>query len=97
MKVRYTAAAHAEITEIHTYIARDNRSAADRVINQIEHTIELIEKSPRIGRLKYQQSVYMVPVRRYPQYLLFDTIEGNEIVVLNVRHGARRRPWEDDD
>jgi toxin ParE1/3/4 len=96
MKARYTAAAHAEIDEIYLYIAKDNRSAADRVINQIEHTIELIEKSPRIGRLKYRQSVYMVPVRRYPQYLLFYTIEGDEIVILNVRHGARQRPWEED-
>jgi len=49
-----------------------------------------------MGRLKYQNVVRMLPVRRYPQYLVFYAIEGNEVVILNVRHAARRHLWEED-
>ena len=96
MKVRYTETALAEIDEVYSYIAKDNLAAADRVIGQVRHTIALIARRPKIGHVKYRQLVRMLPVRRYPQYLVFYAIEGNEVVVLNVRHGARRRPWEDD-
>ena len=71
MKVRYTETALAEIGEIFSYIDKDNSTAADRVIGYVDHTIELIGKFPKIGRLKYRQVVRMLPVRRYPQYLVF--------------------------
>ena len=47
-----------------------------------------------MGRIKYRQFVRMLPVRRYPQYLIFYAIEEDEVVILNVRRGARLRPWE---
>jgi toxin ParE1/3/4 len=96
MKVRYTDTALAEIDEIYFYIAEDNLAAADRVVGQVEHPIGLIGKRPKIGHPKYRQFVRILPVRRYPQYLVFYAIEGDEVVILNVRHGARRRPWEDE-
>jgi toxin ParE1/3/4 len=95
MKVRYTETALAEISEIYSYIAKDNSTAADRVISYVDHTIGLIGKFPKIGRLKYRHVVRMLPVRRYPQYLVFYAIEDDEVVILNLRHAARRRPWED--
>jgi toxin ParE1/3/4 len=97
MKVRYTDAALAEIEEIFSYIAKHDSRAAERVIGYIGHTIELIENFPKLGHVKYRQIVRMLPVRRYPQYLVFYAIQENEVVILNVRHAARRRPWEDDD
>jgi plasmid stabilization system protein ParE len=41
--------------------------------------------------VKYRNEVRMLPVRRYPQYLVFYAISSdNEVVILNVRHAARR-------
>jgi plasmid stabilization system protein ParE len=37
-----------------------------------------------------------MPVGRYP-FIVFYSVEGDTIVILHVRHGARRWPWEDDD
>jgi len=96
MRVRYTDTALAEIEAILSYIAGDSPSAAATVATQIRRTVTLIGAAPKIGRVKYRQVVRMLPVRRYRQYLSFYTIEGNEVVILNVRHAARRRPWEDD-
>jgi plasmid stabilization system protein ParE len=69
--------------------------AAANVLAQIEYTIGLIKDFTEMGTVKYRQIVRMLPVRGYPQYLVFYAVEKNEVVILNVRHGARRRPWED--
>jgi plasmid stabilization system protein ParE len=58
---------------------------------------KLIGDLPEIGTPKYRGIVRMQTVRRCRQYLVFYAIEANEVVILNVRHGARRRPWEEDD
>ncbi len=94
MRVRYTETALAEIEEIFSYIEADNPAAAAAVKAHIEHTIRLIGRLPKMGRLKYREIVRMLPIRRYPQYLVFYAIEGDEVVILNVRHGARRSPWD---
>jgi toxin ParE1/3/4 len=94
MRVRFTETALAEIEEIYSYIAADNPAAAETVRAQIENTVALIGTLPKMGRVKYRQIVRMLPVRRYAQYLVFYAIEANEVVILNVRHGARRSPWD---
>ncbi len=94
MRVRFTETALAEIEEIQAYIAADNPTAAVIVRTQIEQTIALIATLPKIGRIKYRGVVRMLSVRRYPQYLIFYAVEANEVVILNVRHGARLKPWE---
>jgi len=94
MKVRFTATAELEISEILSFIATDNPPAAVRVASQVDHTISLIAKFPRIGRTKHRGLVRM-PVRHYPQYLLFYVIADEEIVILNLRH-ARRRPLDEE-
>jgi plasmid stabilization system protein ParE len=66
-------------------------------VAQVEQTVKLIGDLPEIGTLKYRGIVRMRTVRRYRQYLVFYAIEADEVVILNVRHGARRRPWEEDD
>jgi len=97
MRVRYTDTALAEIQEISSHIEADSPRAAEAVVAQIEHTVKLIGDLPEIGTLKYRGIVRMQTVRRYRQYLVFYAIKANEVVILNVRHGARRRPWEEDD
>ena len=62
---------------------------------RVEHTISLIAQHPKIGPLKYL-GLRMLPVRKYPQYLLFYAAAQDEIVVHGLRHAARRRPWEED-
>jgi plasmid stabilization system protein ParE len=42
-----------------------------------------------MGHPKYKPGVRMITVRRYP-YLIFYTVENNEVLIMSVRHGARR-------
>ena len=43
-----------------------------------------------------EAGVRRIPAGRYP-YLVYYTVEAEEVVILHVRHGARRWPWEDED
>jgi toxin ParE1/3/4 len=68
----------------------------DRVRERIERTIALIAEVPERAQLTDERGVRKMPVRSYP-YLIFYAVDGDELVILHVRHGARRPPWESDD
>ena len=36
-----------------------------------------------------------MPVGRFP-FIIFNTVEADDVVILHVRQGARRWPWEED-
>jgi addiction module RelE/StbE family toxin len=92
MKVRYTSTALLEVDHILTYIADENPRAAARVSAELERTVERLCRYPLSSTRKAdEENTRVARVGRYP-YLIFYTVEGNEIVVLQVRHGARQRP-----
>jgi toxin ParE1/3/4 len=96
MRVRYTATALIEAEEIISFIAKHNRSAAVAVRERIERTIALLAEVPEMAQLTDEPGVRKMPLRSYP-YLIFYALEDDELVVLHVRHGARRLPWESDE
>jgi toxin ParE1/3/4 len=93
MRVRYTQTALAELGDIFSYIAQHNRIAAAEVVRRIEELAARLARFPQMGRPKYKPGVRMIPVRRYP-FLVFYTIEADEVLILSVRHAARERPGE---
>jgi len=96
MKTRYTETALIEVNEIFAYIAQRNPAAAARVVARIERTIRNIGDFPEIAQEADEPEVRRIPAGRYP-FIIFYTIEADEVVILHVRHGARRWPWEDED
>jgi toxin ParE1/3/4 len=91
MKLRVTETAFAELNDIADYIARDNPTAAKAVVARIEEVFERIKDFPEIARVADASGIRIFPVRPFP-YLVFYIIEQDEIIIRNVRHGARRRP-----
>jgi toxin ParE1/3/4 len=96
MKARYTETALAEINEIFAYISERSPTAAKRVVARVERTVRNLGNFPEMAQESDQESVRRIPVGRYPFIVLY-TIEADEVVILHVRHGARRWPWEDED
>ena len=93
MKVRYTETALVEIDEIFAYIAERNRNAATAVADRIKRTITNFAEFPLMAQAADEPGARMMPVGRYP-FLVFYTVNNDELVILHVRHGARLRPWE---
>ena len=95
MKIRYTETALIEINEIFAYISDQNAPAAKRVVARIERTIHNIADFPEMAQETREAGVRRIPAGRYP-YLVYYTVEAGEVVILHVRHGARRAPWEEE-
>ena len=94
MKVEYAPRATADLIHI---AERSRRVFGDAVAIALETyiraTIARIAVITEIGqRLPKRPEVRAVPLSRYP-FKIFYTVIGESIVVLHIRHAARR-PWE---
>ena len=91
MKLRYERGALADLDEIFSYIASDNRTAAARLVARIEDVTARIAATPYLG-----EATRNPRFRRFPvgNYLIVYEVAADEVIIHYVRHGARRRPWE---
>jgi toxin ParE1/3/4 len=95
MRVRYTRSALRDIDAILDHISTVNEAAARSVMTSVDLVVARLAKYPRSAPETEQLGVRMAPIPRHP-YVTFCTIEDEEISIIHVRHGARRRPWENE-
>jgi len=93
MKLRYTQTALEEIRAIRAFISERNLSAAEAVIARVEAAAQRLSQFPLSAIETDMPNVRMTPVSPYP-YVIFYTVEADEVIILHVRHGARLKPWE---
>ncbi len=91
MRVRYTPAALAHLTEIGDYIAKDNREAAKRVIQAIRNSVEQLRDNPEMGRRGHLEGTREMVIPRLPYYAAYRVKEA-AIDVFAVIHTARNWP-----
>lgn len=93
MKVRFSSDALADLDQIFSYIAADNVTAAAAVVERVEQSVGRLADFPNLGHPTEYPGMRVLPLGRYP-YLIFYELTADAIVIHHVRHGARRRPWE---
>jgi len=82
-----------EIDTIYRYIAKDNPVAAQEVVDRIYEVIDMLTANPGLGRKTRRAGAKQFTVVPYPYVVLFRYLAAqDELRVLSVRHGARRRP-----
>ena len=96
MKLRVTPRALANIIEIADYIHEHSPTAARRARDAIYQSFQILILYPHVGRRQKTAGVRRFVVRRYG-YLVYYVVDevAEEIVILNVKHPARRREYED--
>jgi toxin ParE1/3/4 len=91
LKIRWTRPALADLEAIGDFVARDNKSAALRLVTHIAASVGPLRDHPHLGRpgritgtreLVVPDTPYIVPYR----------VRGDEVEILAVFHGARRWP-----
>ena len=91
MRVRWLKQAGVDLESAEEFIAKDNPSAAARIVLKIIRAVALLEHHPGIGRsgripgtkeLVVSETPYIVPYR----------IKGDIIQVLRVYHTSRKWP-----
>lgn len=90
MIVRWTSVALQRRADIIDYIAEDNPNAALALDDAFADAAKMLGKSPHLGRPGRIAGTREWVVRK--NYILLYLVEGQEVVMLTVVHGAQKFP-----
>jgi addiction module RelE/StbE family toxin len=89
MKLRYTRRALNQLDSILLWIARDNPTAANKQIDRIEQSIELLERFPKMGHTGKSAGTLELVVPGTP-YIVVYRLAPDVIQILSVADGRRK-------
>jgi len=80
-----------DLRDIWLYVAQESVDAADRLLDRIDRTVQMLSESPALGE---RQDRIRQGLRRFVvgNHLIFYEPIADGIRVVRVLHGARR--WE---
>lgn len=86
-----------DLPGIYAFIARDDRGAAERVLEAVRATFDQLAQQPECGvryptRSARLRDLRMLPVHGFPNYLVFHRLDTEAVRILYVVHGARHLP-----
>jgi plasmid stabilization system protein ParE len=89
MSVIWSPESYDELADIRNYIATDNRERAVSFVMEITAAGEAIADMPKafplVPRLEHRE----IRKRVHGRYLIFYRVEGQDVHILHVAHGAR--------
>lgn len=90
-QIKLLKIAEEDFTEIVSYVAVDNVSAANSLADKIEKDLELLSENTNLGRIPRDEEVRNLGYRYLivQNYLIFYTIEDKTILVHRILHSAR--------
>jgi len=92
MNIRWDVRALDDLRDIRHYIAQHGPpAAADRVREHLRTRVARLITRPLIGVLTSNPDIRVLPPTRYP-YRIYYTIQGDDVVILHIRHSARSEP-----
>ena len=89
MKVVLTATARKQLEAIGDYIALDNPRRARSFVQELRTCAKEIGAAPELFPLVPRYERFGIRRRTFGRYLIFYRIDGGEIAILHILHGAR--------
>jgi toxin ParE1/3/4 len=89
MKVVVSDQATADLREIGLFIARDNKARARSFVRELQAKARDIGDIPRAFPLIPRYEHHGIRRRPHGDYLIFYTIEDDQVSVVHILHGAR--------
>lgn len=90
-RIELSRTALADFDAIYDYIARDNPSAAARVLRSLDHSIQLLVEQPRLGKAFHHHRLKL-RILTHDDYLVFYRERPGVIEIVRVIHGSRNIP-----
>jgi toxin ParE1/3/4 len=89
--VRLLRVAEDDFNEMITYIAAENRAAAEMIATKIEKNLIRLSFYPYLGKIPKDEELSRLGYRFLvvENYLIFYTIEEQTILIHRIIHGAR--------
>lgn len=95
MKIVWSPLSVDRLSEIAEHIARDNPSAAERLIDEIFIKVEHLKSFPDMGRIVPETNHRKIRELISTPYRIIYRIEEKQISILTVRHGKQILPADD--
>jgi toxin ParE1/3/4 len=96
MRLRFTPRAKRDLADIADYIHQHNPGAARPVRTAILKSLQDLIVFPELGRRQTVEGVRKLATRKYPYFIYYRLDRPmDEIVILTIRHQARRREFQD--
>jgi plasmid stabilization system protein ParE len=93
MKVRYTDPASLDLERAVSCFLEHAPASASAFADSIDAAVARLRENPYAFQETDTPGTRRAYLRRF-RYSIFYTIEGEEVVILHIRHAARRWPWE---
>ena len=93
MKARYTDPATEELEQSISFLRERAPSVVSNFADSIDDAVARLLDNPYLAQETAMPGVRRWYIRRF-RYSIFYTIAGDELVILHIRHAARRWPWE---
>lgn len=91
MKIRWTAVAANDLKATHEYVSEDSVAHANKLVERILGSIEMLERYPHLGRDGRLEGTRELAVTGTP-FIVFYRIGRNQVEILGVLHAARKWP-----
>jgi toxin ParE1/3/4 len=95
MKIIWSPLAIERVSEIATYIAQDNPTAAEKWVDTVFRKVEDLRGFPERGRVIPETENKAIRELIYGNYRLIYRLEEKRISVLTVRHGKQILPVDE--
>jgi plasmid stabilization system protein ParE len=76
---------------LHDYIADDNPAAARRMVSRLREAAGHVRRRPQIGKRGRVEDTRELVIAGTPSIVVY-AIEGHEVQIVAVIHGAQRWP-----
>jgi toxin ParE1/3/4 len=93
MRVRYTEPASFELEQSISYFIEHAPASAAAFADSIDAAVSHLLDNPYSAQETDMPGIRRAYLRRF-RYNIFYAVERDELVILHIRHAARRWPWE---
>ena len=95
--VSWSAQAESDLLEACGYLATGSAEVAERFLEAVDSTLDLLRSNPQAGRLRESAAARLAGIRSwlvrgFPSYLVFYRLEAGRVEIVRLLHGARDLP-----
>jgi toxin ParE1/3/4 len=79
-----------DLTRAYSFLADHNPTVADRLLDEVEITIDLLSVFPALGRPRddLRKGLRSIRLQKFP-FIVFYRASAQRLVLLRILHGAR--------
>jgi len=92
LNINFTPLARTDLAAIHEYIARDNPTAADTVVQRILQAVAILESFPLLGRTGEVAGTREFSISNLPYVAVYEIADESQLDIITILHTSRQYP-----